>query len=463
METALFETLRKLVSGEKSGGGQPSTAPVAEPPALVIARRERPASGAWGEVKSWFGGAPKLGTMAWPRDAKGAPLYFVAQLDLSEIAEAGAGRTALPTTGALAFFVGGAKSGGIVHVKKPGAEATPAPRDLCNAADIGGDPLIDPRHRFGPIGFPFWPVEFRELPVSRPADDPSSDAYWEALEVVRDEQAKAIARLYQPRASNISADGAAKAAGLAARPLYWLAALMFAERLPRMRDEVANARARGQGYIDSSSARLKALDAGHKPPPGQGTFGDPAKERANSESWLATGRKTVAGANAQAAAVGAYVAEIQGAALSSDPWALVSPQDAGRLDALFDPARDKPFVDFSRYLLPRSWRDYATDALKLMAAGSDDAWLRLPEALRRAINTQYRLPAGGAHLMFAVGADIQGNEMFGRPDMRMVLQLTYDDMMYWSFGDNGVYQFWMPANALNTADVSKAVVTFECH
>ncbi len=25
----------------------------------------------------------------------------------------------------------------------------------------------------------------------------------------------------------------------------------------------------------------------------------------------------------------------------------------------------------------------------------------------------------------------------------MLLQPTYDDMMFWDFGDNGAYQFWI--------------------
>jgi uncharacterized protein YwqG len=87
----------------------------------------------------------------------------------------------------------------------------------------------------------------------------------------------------------------------------------------------------------------------------------------------------------------------------------------------------------------------------------------LPKVWRDLINSRYCLPAGGAHLMFGIGDNIQGNEMFEYPDMRMLLQLTHDDMMYWPFGDNGVYQFWMPVSALRDGDVSQVKVTFECH
>src|SRR5262249_27454969 len=135
----MFGKLQQVVFGRRDGAAA-SPATIEEPPALVIARRERPLGSDWFRAKSWFGGAPKLGDSPWPRDAKGKPLYFMAQLDLSEIAAAGRGYTALPREGAFAFFVGGEKLGGIVHVKRPDMRMTPAPDDLAKAEDIGGDP-----------------------------------------------------------------------------------------------------------------------------------------------------------------------------------------------------------------------------------------------------------------------------------------------------------------------------------
>lgn len=455
----MLERLRKLLSGRNDATVAPP-ATFEEPPALVVARRRRSiGDSGWFEAKSWFGGAPKLGTTPWPRDGKGKPLYFMAQLDLSEISAAGRGRTALPTEGAFAFFVGGEKLGAIVHVRQPGALATPLPADLCRAEDIGGDPFVDRAHRFGPASFPYWPVEFRAL--SSPARVTDTDE--EAMDRARRAQAAAIAQLYPNREYNLSATHAAKSAELGEVPLHWLAARMFAERVPRMRDNVAAARTRGAGYIESSTARLEALDAGLPPPPGQGRFGDPAKERANSENWLAIGRKAMAEADAQSAAVDAYVAKVAATAMDSDPWREISPETAERLDELFDEARSQHLKTYSQYILPRSWRDYATDAIKLMAAGPEKAYARLPQAWRDLVNTRYRMPVEHAHLMFGIGVDIQGNEMFEHPDMRMVLQLTFDDMMYWSLGDNGAYQFWMPVGALRAGHVSKARVTFEAH
>jgi uncharacterized protein YwqG len=45
----------------------------------------------------------------------------------------------------------------------------------------------------------------------------------------------------------------------------------------------------------------------------------------------------------------------------------------------------------------------------------------------------------------------------------MLLQLVYDDMMHWRFGDNGAYQFWISPEDLVRGNWAAAHVTFECH
>lgn len=446
-----------------SGGSNPGMAHE-EPPSLIIARRERLiGDDGWFEAKSWIGGVPKLGGQSWPRANNNKPLHFLAQLDLSEIEAAGRGRTALPTEGAFAFFVGFVAddrlSGRILHVKSPDTSATTVPLDLGSVEDIGCDPFVDTENLYGPRHFPFWPVEFRQLPaIPRASVDDE-----EAMERVLRLQTEAINQLYQRRTYSFKASYESEKSALGEAPLFWLAALMFAERVPRMRAKVAAQRTRGEGYVKTSRARLDALEKGLPPPVGQGPFGDLAKERANSENWMATGRKSIAEADAHAAAVDAYVAKVAEIVKPTDPWELISSEDIAGLGGLFGEAHSREFKSFSRYILPTDWREYATDAIKLMAAGPKEAYARLPAGWRDLINTRYRLPIDYPHLMFGVGANIQGNEMFEHPEMRMVLQIGFDDMMYWPFGDNGAYHFWMPVDALRTGDVSKARITFESH
>lgn len=436
-----------------------SSAPLARPPALVLARKVREAGDVWFSAKSYLGGMPRLGSTPWPTDENGKPLYFMAQLDCGEIVLASGGQSVLPKTGALAFFIGGIKTGRIVHVAAPGATFTSAPAERGRAQDVGGHELISQSSTHGPKEFPFWPVEFHNLGALARPDPEDEEAYDGAYEA----QAEAIEARFERRAFHFSVKSACERAGLASVPLYWHSALLFAERVPLMLEAVARAKTRGAEYIATSMARLAALDAGLPPPKGQGPWNDPAKDRANADGWLSTGRKIVADAEANEAAVADYVARVKSALPPVDPWRAVTASDAARLDTLFSEARSKAFEDFSCFALPHSWRDYASDTVRLMMSGPEEAFTRLPKVLRDVVNQSCRLPTGGAHLMFGLGTNVQGNRKHEEADQNLVLQLLHDDMQYWPFGDNGVYQFWMSDAALKAQDFSKSDATFECH
>jgi len=62
-----------------------------------------------------------MASTPWPRDKKGKPLLFVAQIDLADVA-AKAGKTPLPDTGSFAFFIG--DGGGVTFVPE-GQASTP--------------------------------------------------------------------------------------------------------------------------------------------------------------------------------------------------------------------------------------------------------------------------------------------------------------------------------------------------
>jgi hypothetical protein len=56
-------------------------------PTLIISRRPRHLGERWNDARSWFGGKPQLGEQAWARvGAQQRPLFFVAQIDLAEVA-----------------------------------------------------------------------------------------------------------------------------------------------------------------------------------------------------------------------------------------------------------------------------------------------------------------------------------------------------------------------------------------
>ena len=54
----------------------------------------------WAEARSWFGGAPQLGSEPWPHDDAGVAPPFVAQINLADLAKACPGNP-LPTSGAI--------------------------------------------------------------------------------------------------------------------------------------------------------------------------------------------------------------------------------------------------------------------------------------------------------------------------------------------------------------------------
>src|SRR5919112_708633 len=93
-------------------------------PTLIISRRPRHFGESWKHAPSWFGGKPQLGEQAWPRvGARQTPFYFVAQIDLAEVAREVQrfGELTPWPDGALAFFIGVGDdeySTAVVHVPR---------------------------------------------------------------------------------------------------------------------------------------------------------------------------------------------------------------------------------------------------------------------------------------------------------------------------------------------------------
>lgn len=146
-----------------------------------------------------------------------------------------------------------------------------------------------------------------------------------------------------------------------------------------------------------------------------------------------------------------------------DPWARMLPADIADLDLRMERAKQE-FGDFTHYAAPQRREELETATLIAMASADDRGYAALPESVRALINRDYLLPAGGWHQMFGWGEEIQGDSCAMREQGNiMLLQLTHDDLMHWSFGDNGIYQFWMSPADLAARNWSRAKMTFECH
>jgi len=141
----------------------------------------------------------------------------------------------------------------------------------------------------------------------------------------------------------------------------------------------------------------------------------------------------------------------------------MQPADVEQLDAHMKRAREE-FRDFTASYVPQRRTELETATLVTMASADGRGYAALPEPVRTLINRDYLLPIGRWHQMFGRGVEIQGDSCAMREEgYIMLLQLTHDDLMHWSFGDNGVYQFWISPADLAERNWAAAKMTFECH
>ncbi len=155
-----------------------------------------------------------------------------------------------------------------------------------------------------------------------------------------------------------------------------------------------------------------------------------------------------------------FVREVNEWTKGRDPWMRMLPADIAQLDVQMKRMQDE-FKDFDAYV-PRP-EELETSTLLAMATADERGYAALPEPVRTLINRDCLLPSGGWHQMFGRGIEIQGDSVAMREEgYIMLLQLTYDDMMHWGFGDNGCYQFWISPADLAQQNWAAAKMMFEC-
>ena len=146
-----------------------------------------------------------------------------------------------------------------------------------------------------------------------------------------------------------------------------------------------------------------------------------------------------------------------------DPWTPMSANERGQLADTVRRARDE-FDEITGYLVPGCVENLENRTLRAMLVGPERTYQALPEAVRERVNRDFLLPPGVWHQMFGLGLEIQGDSSAMREDgYILLLQLTYDDLMQWAFGDNGCYQFWISAAHLASHNWAGVRMTFECH
>jgi uncharacterized protein DUF1963 len=422
---------------------------------LVISRRPRDSSSAWDNAPSWFGGRPRLGGHAWPRGGpEQAPFFFLAQIDLSEVGrELVRAETPNPLpTGALAFFIG---SGGeehdcaVVHVRRSDSgDWTPPPPDAPAVLEPCGDIFPTSFAPASPRSFPRWPVTVTGLDIAVDADE--------------DAVVAAVARSFARREYFFTAATAYQLVGEGDRRFWWHSAQHYAECLRTSLRQVPGRIEGRRKWLDGARSRVAKLHP-------VGFFSalglhskEPSPEAKKAQEEAARFEAQLAELERSAPEFERFVREVTEWGRASDPWQLMPPEAVAQLRAIFEQGR-KVFSEFTRYTTPHSMSDLETETLLALATADERAYATLPEAIRNLINSQYLLPTGSWHQMFGRGVEIQGNAAAENEGNVMLLQLVYDDMLQWRFGDMGAYQFWIPPDDLLRSNWDAVRVSFEAH
>ena len=423
---------------------------------LLLSRRPRIAGTDWSSAGSWFGGTPRLGALSWPRsDTSDEPLYFLAQIDLTALA-AYLPPGLMPDSGSLAFFIDAHGTGScrVIHVPSTATQnatlaRTPPPTDARPVLVLGGDIFPTRPAPSTLTSFPYWPVDITLIDVS--ADAPEA------------EMATAVEKIAARRKFFLSAKQARQMQGDAPLPAWWHGAIHYAGCL-------ANALNDAPGLIEMNEKwRQAALaDVERLQPKGLGKVSSTIFGKAENPD-LDQARKNAARLEAKQAKMledlpklQTFVKDVSAFSSGRRPAGIMSPRDAEEFEAMFKRGRSE-FEEFARYRTPFDLDELLTASLLAMLTGDDVAYQTIPEPVRDGINEQYLLPAGSWHQMFGRGVDIQGSAVHDNESNIMLLQLVYDDMINWRFGDVGAYQFWISPEDLRARNWSGVRTTFECH
>jgi hypothetical protein len=368
---------------------------------VVLVRKARDASTVWTDASSWFGGLPKLGAIAWPQGADGRPLPFAAQVAVADIA-AVRPDSLLPAGGSLAFFLG---EGAVIHVPEGVTQFSAAPADLPLAYDEGGHAFPEVETLLGHTLFPFWPVEPVALILPPDLRDPADAGQHDAI---RSAMEAALPAELSRRGHAFDAAALPEHIWGGPVPVWWHGVDHFIVQLSLALDRTDNGASDGQR--DGLSALIGALD---------------------------------------------------GFAADRDLWAQLTAEER----EVFAEALENAWQQFDGLLhppAPRRIEELATLSLRAMIAGDAEAFAALPEPVRDLLNHDYRLPVDSLPQMFGLGADI-GNAGHDHLGDVLLLQLPYDDMAEWRFGDNGTFRFWIGPEALAERNWGAAELTFDTH
>lgn len=395
-------------TGREAGSETSAPVPGPLPRPVILLRKPRERARDWFDDSSWLGGLPRLGDIAWPRDAGGTPLPFAAQIDLAELAAA-CPESPLPKSGALAFFLG---AGAVVPASSATGGFTDPPDDLAPAFEEGGDPFPAPNSRLSCHLFPFWPVAptVLDLPVNL-RNHPNANRDREIAGAMDSLIAEHALKPEQEFSVQDSA---------AARMLWWHSVNHLADRLhAAFNDTNGPAVLRHEGLRQTDPAAIEMQRGG-------------LPDMIAAIDQFVTGR---------------------------DPWQQLTAEEFGVVED-FVAELHTSFSDLVRHRVPDKLDELATLSLRTMVTDAPEALAAMPEDVLTRINRDYRLPPGNLHQMFGPGACRQAASDEHRRDI-LLLQLGYDDMMEWRWEGKGLFQFWISPENAASGNWASAHLTFK--
>ncbi|WP_374409766.1 DUF1963 domain-containing protein [Novosphingobium colocasiae] len=361
-------------------------APATDPAALlravpvVLVRKPRERDRDWTGDLSWLGGLPRLGDASWPQGVHGAPLPFLAQIDLADVAAA-CPDSPLPAGGSLAFFArldqDGIADGAVVHVADGVGDFTDPPAGLPPAFDEGGAPFPATPTRGSRAVFPFWPVE--TVPLALSAHDAAGFAA--AMRGALDDA------IGHPHAEDFSA----QPGGAALEGLWWHSVHHLADRLHDIAAMAEDIVAQGSAPPDEL-ARIE-------------------EERVALPPMLA--------------AMDQFVED-------RDPWQPLADEELALVEDILTELHASYPALIARTRPNLSLAALATASLRAMITGGPEALAALPEAALERVNSEHALPRGPQHRLFGTGAS--GDDI-------VLIQLGRDDLMEWRWREGAAIRF----------------------
>ena len=397
---------------------------------LIVRRKQRIDETAWQSANSWLGGLPTIALEDWPRHRRTRmPLTHLAQIDFSDF-PTGPWSQYVPASGALCFFI------------DPEALDTDETATVIYVADPQNAAPCQPPADHPPIGGEFgWKYERVNYGCTRIDDARRAMPRW-PLDLV-------------PVRCSEGSDGFPVGTDFDPPIQTVLGPSPGFDPTPHQLDQIFQPVCRDDEVPWGAARRVTvavAHHAGFNPqfdvPPG---FGAKLKDQ-----WWDAPRRH--------AAIQGFLDRWADRIAAQDPYALMPALQVKSFDDEVSALRKKGVFSKRFYTYQLKLSDAGSVFYRDMMLGPRDLYEKIPPQVRSRIDNEHRYTgwkAKGAHQIFGIGLDIQG-ELARFDDDLLLFQVTWDEMMDWRWGDLGVYQFFISPEHLASRTWVGIVCAYTC-